>query len=293
MRFNFTTTKKLYAEVRNMLDSYFAVGAVNDILFDTWVKTEINKLGVTVKKKKSGIVNVSNHKGILPSDFDLMFDVWSCEGTDTKIYKDPSYIYYQEDYEFEDQCVDKCSACQNNMPSQCSCVENHPECRIVHRVTGSTEVTFKRKVRVLPGDVYTINSCDGSCPLVYKTYDDYPYTFQVDGCNLVTTIKNGIFNIIYYQKNIDKDGNMLIPEDTYIHLYLFNTLMYRCYEKLLNSTHDETYNQVVNKLQYYEKQKKDSWLNLMSKLKMPSKEKILKANQREKTKFNRFKRRYY
>lgn len=290
MQFNFVSAKKLYAEIRFELDSYFAVGAMDDILFDLWLSRALDKLGVTVKKKSAVVIQIQNYKGVLPNDFSSVYDVWSCTTTRPKSVVDPTYIYYQEDYEFEDQCTDKCSYCRAGDETKCTCPEDYPDCKVVHRVTGTSVFSFTRQHRIVPGDIYTTELCNPSCPVLKANSED---TFQISDCHIYTTVKEGTINLYYYTKPVDKEGNLLVPENSYIHEYLFNLILFNSYKKLLSDTHDETYNQVRDKMMFYQRSMKDAYLNMDTRLKMPSEQKILKANQREKRRFNRLKRRYY
>lgn len=287
----FVSSKKLYAEVRATLGSYFSVGAMDDILFDLWTGRALEKLGATVKIKKAALVKINNFTGELPSDFDMIHGVWTCTTTSTKEVDDPTYTYYQEDYTFEDQCEDKCGACKSNREDLCTCPEEYPKCSVVHRVSGTSVLSFERRHRLVPGDMFTRDLCNKGCPSLKATgIND---TFQISGCHIATSIKNTSLNVYYYAKAKDKDGSLLIPDHPYIHEYLFNLLVYNSYNKLFNDTHDETYSQVKDKLAFYKQAVKDAYLNMEMRLRMPSREKILNANEREKKRFNRLKRRYY
>lgn len=291
MKFNFIPSRRVYAEVKETLSSYFAAGAITDLLFDTWTSSELRKLGITVQDKAVAVVELNNYKGTLPQDFDRVHDVWLCNGySHTKTITDPSFVYYQEDYAFEDQCEDKCDKCREGDYNNCSCPETYKDCKVVHRVTGKSVLSFSRNKRLTPGDEFTRDICQDGCPVNKVRSED---TFQINGCNIFSTVKEGVVNIFYYKKNIDKDGNILIPDHPYVKEYLVKHLIFKCYEKLLNDSHDETFNQVRVKKLDSEKARKDAYLNMSFQLKKPTKEGIIKSAQRERSKFNRLKRRYY
>lgn len=277
----FISSETLYAKIEEELSSYFNAGAVDNTMFPIWANYALKRLRKTALPIKQTAIAISNHKGRLPDDFDSVREAWMCSATFTDEYRSPVYRYYQEDCRIT-PITDSCSDCFCRQ-RECICkpCENGNKYLVTHKVTNVALFSYSYSFLLRPGNTHTENKCGLRCPNLSSIEVD---SFSISGCDFVTTIPEGVVHLIYYSDGIDEKGNQLIPDDIYIQEYVEKYIKFKLFEKLLNSTTDETFNQMRVKYELADKLQKEAFILAEIELKKDTIDKtrrrIAKANSR-------------
>lgn len=253
----FVSTEQLYAKIREELSSYFDAGAVNDLMFPIWTNYALKRLRKSALPIKETTIQICNYKGKLPSDFDSVREAWLCSAIYTEAYQSPTYKYYQTDYRITpiDTSCGSCDCQQDTCI--CSPCENPNKFLVTHKVTNTVLFSYGFTELLRPANDGTLSRCNTACAnRGVKTTE----TFDVDGCDFITSVEEGVVHLIYYADGIDEEGNQLIPDDIYIQEYIEKYIKYKLYEKLLNSTTDESFNQMSFKYQLADKLQKEAYV---------------------------------
>ena len=95
---------------------------------------------------------------------------------------------------------------------------------------------------------------------------------------------------MYYSDSQDCEGNQLIPDNFRVQEYIEAFLKYKVFETLTNQVNDETFNQLQQKLIYYEQKYNEAYIMVNIEVK---KETIYKKQQTIKEQNRRFNRYRY
>lgn len=239
---NFVPAEEVYAIVKEELNSYFSAGSVTDTMFPKWAEMCMARFIKTALPKKSAFIPIKNYMAELPEDFDSVDSIWVCALIGSVDMPNPSSYYYQKDCritEINDRCNECFDPCDNNLPKK------DERYRVTHKVTGVTHFDYHIKYLLKPGNKTTREFCHKTCSnLSIDSYD----TFDIQGCQIVTSFREGYLHLNYYSTNISEEDGLLIPDNVFIKDYLIKYLKYKVFETLSNVVTDETFNQVQLKL---------------------------------------------
>lgn len=283
---NYIHSSALYAEIKEELSSYFNTGAVDDIMFPTWTDYCLKRLKKTTYKIKDTVLEINNHKVSLPDDFNSVRSIWSCNTHYTSVFS-PRLKYRQ--YDIRLTPPKKCEHPQE-IPCECDPCNTDAEYQVTDKITQEMILGFKKFHLLKPANSRTKDKCGGNCLNFAPTCYD---TFDVDGCNLHTTIDSGMLYMEYYAEVLNDEGNQMIPDNVYIQEYISNYIKFKIFEKLLNSTTDETFNQMSYKYQLAEKNMNQSYVLADIELKKKTRAQMSEDIQKSKRRFNRVRSRYY
>jgi hypothetical protein len=110
--------------------------------------------------------------------------------------------------------------------------------------------TYKKGFLLKPGNISKDPNCRFSC-LNYNASG--PDSFDVKSNRFYTNFPCGNVYLLYYSEEMDENDNQMIPDDYRIKKFIEMYLKQKLFEQLFNQVTDESYNQVSQKLQYYEK----------------------------------------
>ena len=259
-KYNFVSAEPTFAIVKEELKSYFDTGAVDDLLFPTYVNKCLSKLGRGTLPIREVPIVVEDFQATLPQDFQFPREVWFCAELDTVSASSPTSLYTQA----TDICsvrvypvtTDEEAICRTCGSGACP-EEGGDDCISeleVYKSQPEIIRSFKQLFLLKPGNVaaygrdgleYKSNISSYGMTPGSSTYD----SFDIKGEKLVTTFRKGIIHLIYYSDGRDdRDSGTLIPDDYRIQEYIELFLKYKTFETVFNQTHDETYNQVERKM---------------------------------------------
>ncbi len=239
-QYNFISPDNIIAIVKEEFRSYFATGALDDLLFPTWIGKCLDRLNKGAIPIKSTILHIQDFKDNTPVDFSAVREAWACHPNNTFPVKSPGAFYQQITSQVG----------QNQSPSPC----DEPNCLpeviyTVYKTNTYDYQSFTRDYLLKPGNI----SNNPTCQLECKSPGSSTYqSFDIRGNKFTTNFREGWVNLIYYANESDEAGNQLIPDNFRVKEYIEAFLKYKCFEMLSNSVTDETYNQMENKKHEYE-----------------------------------------
>lgn len=249
----FISSDQVVAIVKEELDSYFAAGALDDVMFPTWIKNGMKDFRVDAMPHKSVALCADNYTADLPKDFKMVDKLTSCSLVASDWVQNPSSFYYQTDCRITPM-TDPCNECFQDM-DKCRCDGSLPpkqeKYRVTHKVTGNTLFEYYRTLTLKPASSHARASCH---PQSANLNCDNLDTFTIRDCKLILNFSKGYLHLDYYGDNEDEYGELLIEDNQYITDYLVSWLKYKCFEKLWNSSSDESNSQLQNKMSFYKQE---------------------------------------
>lgn len=279
-KYNFISPEPVYSTVKEELKSYFDTGAVDDLLFPTYLDKCLKKLGRTTYVIQEIILDVCDFEARLPDNFISIREAWMCsEDISNRPFQTPNSFYSQASTQTTIQVSPivyggpSCpSTCCGNVGCDGSCM---PE--ILQTVYKTNQQSFRsitRQSLMQPGNI----NGRGHCELDYggnsknTPYSSQANSFDIRDNKFITNARTAVVHMIFYVAEYDTIGNQLIPDNYRIREYVETFIKYKVFEMLSNQLTDETFQQIQQKLVYYkglseeafimadiEIKKQDSW----------------------------------
>jgi hypothetical protein len=265
-RYNFVSPEPVYSTVKEELKSYFDTGAVDDLMFPTYLDKCLRKLGRATYVISEQILYIEDFEARLPDNFFAAREAWMC----TEIPQDP----YQTPNSFYSQAVDQTTiqvspVISGGQPcTNFNCTTGCPECmpeliQAVYKTNQQMTRSFQRSYLLKPGTISARGNCDVSytdawefvsapAPLREFTPGSAGYdSFDVRGNKFVTNFRHAVVHLIFYSTAYDGNANQMIPDNYRIREYIEAFIKYKVFETLANQINDETFDQIQKKLGYY------------------------------------------
>ncbi len=288
-KFNFVSPDPIYSTVKEELKSYFDTGAIDDLLFPTYLDKCLRKLGRATYVIAETALVVDNFEARLPDNFYAVREAWMCTAVNGFPYQTANSFYSQAATQTTIQVspiTTDCaipSPCCGNVGCDGSCMPEFMQ--TVYKTNNEVAMSYQKMYLLKPGNISARKQCDvnytenwemygqGVAPLNNFTPGSSTYdSFDIRDNKFVTNFRNGIVHLIFYAQDYDSLGNQLIPDNYRIREYLEHFIKYKVFEMLVNQTNDETFNQLQQKLVYYKQlsdeafimadieiKKQDSW----------------------------------
>jgi hypothetical protein len=266
-KYQFTSPNKIYATIKEELKSYFDSGSVDDLMFPTYVDKCLRKLGRGTYSITEDILQISDFQARLPDNFYAVREAWMCTEVQGNSYQSASSFYSQahsaSTIQVSPMTVNDISCLNPN------CVDGCADCmpqlvQAIYKTNTSVASSYVRQYLLKPGNISSMNKCDVSYIDEWDAYNRSlnarqfsPYSSTYDSFDIrdnkfVTNFREGIVNLVFYAVDYDPEGNQFVPDNYRIMEYIEAFIKYKVFETLTNQVTDETFNQLVSKLQYYE-----------------------------------------
>ena len=275
-KYQFTSPDPIYATVKEELKSYFDTGAVDDLLFPTYLDKCLKKLGRTTYVIAEQVLYVEGFEARLPDNFYAVREAWMC----TEI---PSNYPYQTANSFYSQAASQTTiqispVISNGIPcTNPQCTTGCPSCmpdiiQAVYKTNQQVTRSFKKEYLLKPGNISTQNQCsveytnaweftNTPAPTHQFTPGSSGYdSFDIRSNKFVTNFRNGIVHLLFYALEYDGAGNQMIPDNYRIREYVEAFIKYKVFEMLTNQTNDETFQQLQQKLGYYKQLSEEAFI---------------------------------
>ena len=266
-RYNFVSPEPIYSVVKEELKSYFDTGAVDDLLFPTYLDKCLQKLGRSSYVIAEQTLDISGYEARLPDNFFAVREAWMC----TEI---PSNYPYQTANSFYSQAASQTTIQVSPIISggvpcvEPNCTTGCPTCmpdiiQAVYKTNQQIARSIKREYLLKPGNISVRSQCDVNyteawtfqqpiAPVHEFTPGGAGYdSFDIRDNKFVTNFRNGVVHLLFYATEYDAGGNQLIPDNYRIREFIEHFIKYKVFETLTNQTNDETFNQLQAKLNYY------------------------------------------
>jgi hypothetical protein len=275
-KYNFISPEPVYATVKEEFKSYFDTGAVDDLMFPTYLDKCLRKLGRTTYVISQEILYINDYQARLPDNFFAVREAWMCTAVNGFPYQQANSFYSQAATSTTIQVSPITTDC--TIPSPCcgnvgcdgSCM---PELvQTVYKTNNQTAVSYRREYLLKPGNISAQGNCGVDYTNNWEFYAQAPPineftpgsswydSFDIRDNKFVTNFRNGVVHLLFYATEYDAGGNQLIPDNYRIREFVEAFIKYKVIETLTNQVNDETYNQLERKMVNYKQMADEAFI---------------------------------
>tara|TARA_R110000868_G_scaffold14426_1_gene67117 strand:- start:39024 stop:39977 length:954 start_codon:yes stop_codon:yes gene_type:complete len=292
--YNFISPESIYATVKEELKSYFDTGAIDDLMFPTYLDKCLKKLGKSSYTIVPTPLEIVDFEARLPDNFYAVREAWMCVEIPLRSYQDASSFYSQAASATTIQIspVTYGGTPCTNLECTTGCPECMPELiQAVYKTNTQTIRNFRQSYLLKPGNISAREKCDVAYSSNLEQYrqQDVPYgstynSFDIRNNMFVTNFRNGMVHLIMYATDYDEIGNQLVPDNYRIREFIEAFIKYKVFETLTNQVNDETFNQLQQKLVYYKSLADEAYIMAQMEI---QKQDVYTKQQRIKQQLNR------
>ena len=301
-KYNFVSPEPVYSTVKEELKSYFDTGAVDDLLFPTYLDKALKKLGRTTFVISEEVLFIEDFQARLPDNFYAVREAWMCTEVAGYPYQSANSFYSQAASATTIQVSPltiggtPCNnpGCQN---AACDGTCMPTLVQAVYKTNNSVARSFTHEYLLKPGNISARQNCGVEYTNNWEMYADslpvHQFTpgsashdsFDIRDNKFVTNFRNGVVHLLFYATEYDDIGNQMIPDNYRIREYVEAFIKFKIFEMLTNQTNDETFNQLQQKLVYHKQAYEESYI--MAEIEM-KKQTPWEKQRRIKNDLNRF-----
>lgn len=267
-KYNFVSPEPVYATVKEELKSYFDTGAVDDLLFPTYLDKCLSKLGRSSYVISETILDISDFEARLPDNFIAVREAWMCTEIPLRPYQNSTSFYSQAASQTTIQispltisgvpCVN--AACED---PACAGTCMPDLIQAVYKTNQSVGRGISKSYLLKPGNLSAKSNCSveytnawNFVPVAPPIHEFTPGSagydsFDIRDNKFVTNFRCGVVHLIFYVTEYDCSGNQMIPDNYRIKEYVEHYIKYKVFETLSNQLTDETFAQIQQKMIYY------------------------------------------
>jgi hypothetical protein len=255
-KYNFVSPEPIYATVKEELKSYFDTGAVDDLLFPTYLDKCLRKLGRTTYSITAEILHVEDFVARLPDNFYAVREAWMCSEIPQLPYQSANSFYSQAATQTTIQIAPLTVGGVDCANPECASPGCGGECmplliQAVYKTNQEVARSYRQEYLLQPGNISASTNCDASYTKNFTPGSSGIDSFDIRDNKFVTNFRNGVVHLLFYATEYDNGGNQLIPDNYRIREFLEAFIKYKVFETLSNQINDETFNQVQQKMLYY------------------------------------------
>ena len=274
-KYNFVSPEPIYSIVKEELKSYFDTGAVDDLMFPTYLDKCLQKMGRSSYVIAEQTLDISGYEARLPDNFFAVREAWMCTEIPQLPYQTANSFYSQAASQTTIQVSPVISGgvpCTNPQ-----CTTGCPTCmpdiiQAVYKTNQQVARGIKKEYLLKPGNISCQSKCDVSYTDAWQFYSSTPPvreftpgsagydSFDIRDNKFVTNFSSAIVHMIFYATDYDCVGNQLIPDNYRVREYIEAFLKYKVFETLSNQINDETFNQIQAKLAYYKQLSEEAFI---------------------------------
>jgi len=267
-KYNFISPEPVYATVMEELKSYMDTGAVDNLLFPTYLDKCLRKLGRATYVISEQLLNIEDFQARLPDNFFAVREAWLCTTVNGYPYQTANSFYSQA-------------------ASETTCTTGCPECmpeliQAVYKTNNQVNIAYTKQYLLKPGNISVRADCSLDCANFGSSQAD---SFDIRDNKFVTNFRCGNVYLVFYATEYDNNGNQMIPDNYRIREYIEAFIKYKVFETLTNQTNDETFNQLQTKLAYYKQLADEAFIMADIEIK---KQDVYAKQRRIKNDLNRF-----
>ena len=301
-KYNFVSPEPVYSTVKEELKSYFDTGAVDDLLFPTYLDKCLKKLGRTTFVISEEVLFIEDFQARLPDNFYAVREAWMCTEVAGYPYQTANSFYSQA---ASATTIQVAPLTIGGTPcTQPGCQD--PACngtcmpqlvQAVYKTNNTVARGFTHEYLLKPGNISARQNCGVEYTNNWDFYAEAPPiheftpgaasydSFDIRDNKFVTNFRNGVVHLLFYATEYDEIGNQMIPDNYRIREYVEAFIKFKVFEMLTNQTNDETFNQLQQKLMYHKQAYEEAYI--MAEIEM-KKQSPWEKQRRIKNDLNRF-----
>jgi hypothetical protein len=300
-KYQFTSPEPIYATIKEELKSYFDTGAIDDLMFPTYLDKALRKLGKSSYNISEEILYIEDFQARLPDNFYAVREAWLCTEVAGFPYQSANSFYSQAS---SSTTIQVSPVISNGVPcTNSECTTGCPSCmpdivQAVYKTNNEVAVSYRREFLLKPGNISAQKNCsveylnnwsfyEQPRPIDQFTPGSSGYdSFDIRDNKFVTNFRQGIVHLLFYSTDYDGVGNQMIPDNYRIWEYVEAFIKFKMFETLSNQINDETFNQIQQKLMYYKQLYEEAFIMADIEIK---KQDAWTKQRRVKNDLNRFK----
>jgi len=253
-KYEFVSPEPQYAIVKEDLKSYFDTGAVDDLMFPTYLNKCLEKLGKGTYSIVEEILHIEDFEARLPDNFFAVREAWLCTAINGFPVQSPNSFYSQAASISTIQVSPVISGgtpCTNTecTNENCNGTECMPELiQAVYKTNNEVNIQYRREYLLKPGNISTKKRCTSDCPNLNASGPD---SFDISDNKFKVNFRCGKVHLVFYATEYDNNRNQLIPDNYRVKEFIEHFIKYKMFETLMNQTNDETFKQLQDKMGYY------------------------------------------
>lgn len=260
-KFNFVSPEPVYATIKEELKSYFDTGAIDDLMFPTYLDKCLKKLGRSTYVVAETALYIEDFVARLPDNFIAAREVWMCAEIPLNSFRTPSSVY----------TVGNSSTIQVTSVTECDDCPEDAYDSVIYKINAEMERAYVRRFLLTPGNISLTrnNSPEYNNTLLSQ---QNPHASSIDSFDIrdnkiVTTFREGIVHLVFYTEEYDDVGNQLIPDNYRVREYIEKFIKYKMFEFLFNQINDETFNQIEKKFMMYKQEADEAYIIALTEMK--------------------------
>lgn len=273
-KYDFVSPDPVYAIVKEELKSYFDTGAVDDLLFPTYLDKCLRKLGRTTYVISETALFIEDFQCRLPDNFYAVREAWMCSELPGNSYQSANSFYSQAALQTTIQVspviINQVPCNSNCPPNNCTCMPDLIQA--VYKTNQQVPRSYKKEYLLKPGNISVRQHCDvdytnnwsfqqTGIPInEFTPASSSVDSFDIRDNKFVTNFRNGIVHLVFYATEYDNAGNQMIPDNYRIKEYIEAFIKYKVFETLANQVNDETFQQLQQKLVYYKQLSEEAFI---------------------------------
>lgn len=300
-KYNFTSPESVYSTIKEELKSYFDTGAIDDLMFPSYVDKCLRKLGRSSYPIKEKIMFMEDFEARLPDNFYAVREAWLCTEVSGTPYQSANSFYSQTD----DPTTILIAPLTTDHALHCHDHDCDGSClptliQSVYKTNRQITRSYKRQYLLKPGNISAQKNCDVSYTDQWNFFPD-PHilndftpgsstydSFDIRDNKFVTNFRTGIIHLVFYSTDYDNGGNQMIPDNYRILEYIEAFIKYKMFEALYNQINDETSNQLEKKMAYYKQLSDEAYIIADTEIKKQTVYEKQRAIKRNLKRFNMY-----
>lgn len=259
-QYDFVSIEPTFAVVKDELKSYIDSGAVDTLLWPTYVDKCLRKLGKTGYDIYDMYLDIKDYQTRLPDNFYAVREAWLCTSVNGFPYRTPNSFYSQasstETIQISPVVTNK--VCTNLDCTNDECTGCMPELiQAVYKTNNEISLSYKKSYLLKPGNINTKKNCDLYCANTNSSSAD---SYDIRDNKFTVNFKEGVVYLIFYTTSYDESGLQLVPDNYRILEWIESFIKYKVFETLFHQITDETFNQIQAKLQYYKQESDEKYI---------------------------------
>jgi len=270
-KYNFISPEGVYSTVKEELKSYFDTGAIDDLLFPTYVDKCLKKLGKSSYTITQEVLFIDDFEARLPDNFHAVREAWMCTAISARSYQSAS-SFYSQTFGTTIQVVPTILAGEESTVAsddlECADCDNSAA---IYKTNYEFPRAYQKMYLLKPGNISARRNCDVEYTDLWSDSSGYPVNYNTPGASafdsfdirdnkFVTNFRTASVYLVFYATDYDEIGNQLIPDNYRITEYVYKFLKYKMFETLTNQTNDETFNQLQQKMIFYKQEADEAYI---------------------------------
>jgi len=263
-KYNFISPESIFAIIKEEFKSYYDTGAIDDLLFPTYVDKCLRKLGRSSYVISEEMLYIEDFQARLPDNFVAVREAWLCIEMDDVTHQTANSFYSQTSsttIQIAPLTIGG-KPCGNPLCQDPNCTGTClPEIlQAVYKTNHQSTRSFRKQQLLKPGNISARKHCDVNYMNDWEkqshVHETNPHgsdalTFDVRDNKFVVNFRNNAVYLIFYSTEYDDVQNQMIPDNYRIKEYIEAFIKFKMFETLTNQTNDETFNQLQQKMVYY------------------------------------------